>query len=88
MPRHFSGLIQKCPECGEKFPICSSCTKSRRYCSPACSSQVRYRKCKADRERHAQTETGRISHRARQQRYRDKKKAALEKKRDGAELPT
>jgi hypothetical protein len=85
--RHYSGLIQKCPECGAKFPVCGRCTKTHRYCSSECSSEARHRKRKTARKRYAKSDAGLESGRLRQQRYREKKKSSLEKSGDGPDLP-
>jgi len=54
------------------FFICLSCERGQCYCSEACSTQARLRKCREYNRKHQQSLDGRRDHADRQQAYRQR----------------
>ena len=74
MPRHHSGIIQKCPHCRIIFPLCLPCSKFRRYCSILCSAFARKTSKKEAKRRHQRSEAGRLKHAEHQRSYRQRRR--------------
>ena len=64
------------PECRASFTICISCDRGQRYCSESCRDSMRRRQRRAADNRYQRTEQGRLAHRCRQRRYRQRPVAA------------
>jgi hypothetical protein len=55
------------------FFLCSSCDRGQRYCSLECRRSARLRQHRAANRRYQQSLEGRLDHRDRQQRYRERR---------------
>src|SRR3989442_11973839 len=58
--------------CGATFYICRPCDRGQRYCSDCCRQKARREQRRETNRRHQQSPEGRLDHRDRQQRYRQR----------------
>lgn len=63
------------PACGQVFFLCLRCDRGHRYCSPACSREARRTTLRAAGHRYQASFDGRVTHAARQARYRERLRA-------------
>lgn len=61
-----------CPSCQVLFLICEHCDRGHRYCSVECRRQVRLQRHRHANRLYQQSPEGRLDHRDRQQRYRER----------------
>jgi hypothetical protein len=66
-----------CRGCHSVFFICPSCDRGHRYCSLSCREQVRRQQCRSANDRHQRSLEGRLDHRDRQRKYRERRHALL-----------
>jgi hypothetical protein len=73
-----SGRWIRCAQttCGCLFVLCPACDRGNLYCSQACARQARAISLRQVRDRYQRTGAGRLTHAARQARYRARKRAA------------
>ena len=67
------GIELECRECGIHFLVCRTCWRGQRYCSEFCIKNSRLKSHRKDQRRYAKTESGKLSHKKRQRKYRLKK---------------
>ena len=60
--------------CQALFWICPHCDRGQCYCSAACRSEARRRQHRAANRRYQQSPEGRLDHRDRQRRYRERRR--------------
>ena len=60
-------------ECRAMFLLCSNCDRGQRYCSLECRRAARLRQHRAANRRYQQSLEGKLDHRDRQQRYRERR---------------
>ena len=60
------------PGCLTLFFLCSSCDHGQRYCSDSCRRRERLRQRRKANRRYQQSPEGRLDHRDRQRRYRER----------------
>ena len=66
-----------CPSCQVLFLICEHCDRGHRYCSVECRRQVRLQRHRHANRLYQQSPEGRLDHRDRQQRYRERWQARV-----------
>lgn len=74
---HESFRQDRCAWCNRIFHICRRCDRGQIYCLPRCRQQGRQRSQRRARKRHQATPEGRLDHRDRQRRYRQRRKKSV-----------
>ena len=67
-----SSRLFYCALCYTQCVICSPCDYGQIYCSPDCSKSARQKSCNEAEKRYQQTPKGKLNHKLRQQRYRER----------------
>ena len=62
----------RCERCLDMVRICRRCDRGNRYCSTACRREARRESVRTARKLYAQSQQGRVRHRDRQRRYRER----------------
>ena len=73
----------RCGFCLGIFSICRPCDRGQLYCSPRCRREGRAVSRRRANRRHQQTDEGRLDHRDRQRRWRDKRRIGRSAARGG-----
>lgn len=71
------GIDVRCRRCGMTFYICRACWRGHAYCSPICQASARTAAVRAAGRRYEATDAGHLSHRLRQQAYRDRRAGSV-----------
>ena len=71
-----TGVYQKCGRCKRPYVFCEACHLGRWYCSRTCQQAARKKSLQNASKKYQRSDKGKAANRLRQQRFRDRKKAA------------